>query len=77
MRRTRVRDAIIPERSGANGRSRMSHDADVPEADAAEQERAWDEHEESPPKRHIPPDAPEADFLDQMRDADLEDEDRQ
>jgi hypothetical protein len=55
----------------------MSHDADVPEADAAEQERDWDEHEEPPPKGHIPPDAPEADYLDQMRDADLEDEDRQ
>jgi hypothetical protein len=55
----------------------MSHDADVPEADAAEQEREWEEHEESPPERHIPPDAPEADYLDQMRDADLEDEDRQ
>jgi hypothetical protein len=57
----------------------MSHDADVPEADAAEQEREWKEkeHEESRPERHIPPDAPEADYLDQMRDADLEDEDRQ
>jgi hypothetical protein len=55
----------------------MSHDADVPEADAAEQERGWEDHEESTQERHIPPDAPEADYLDQMRDADLEDEERQ
>ena len=56
----------------------MSHDADVPEADAADQEREWDEREEEPSeKRYIPPDAPEADYLDQMRDADLEDDDHQ
>ena len=56
----------------------LSHDADVPEADAADQEREWDEREEEPSeKRYIPPDAPEADYLDQMRDADLEDDDHQ
>jgi hypothetical protein len=56
----------------------MSHDADVPEADAAEQEREWKEKEEARPQSRIPPDAPEADYLDQMRDADLDDEeDRQ
>jgi hypothetical protein len=53
----------------------MSHEPDVPDADAAEQEREWDEHEDEPRRRHIPPDAPEADYLDQMRDADLDDED--
>lgn len=58
-------------------------DRDVPgevsEGDAAEQARPWieeEEEEESPPKLEIPPDAPEADVLEQHRPADLDDEGR-
>jgi hypothetical protein len=48
---------------------------DVPEADAAEQYRPWEEGEKGPRRPKIPPDAPEADVLEQSRDADLEADD--
>ena len=50
---------------------------DVPEADAAEQEKDWVESE---PKQTLPKDidvdVPEADALDQARDVAIDDEDR-
>lgn len=53
---------------------------DAPDPDVAEQQQPWDEHEdEDEPQGKsdtLPPDAPEADYLDQHRPAGLEDDDR-
>lgn len=56
-----------------------SHDS-VPgegsEADMAEQARPWVEEEEEDRKRELPPDAPEADVLEQSMPVDVDEDDR-
>ena len=54
---------------------RLSVPGEASEADIAEGEQAWDADEREP-RPVIPPDAPEADVLDQTRPAHLEDDDR-
>jgi len=54
---------------------RLSVPGEASEADIAEGEQAWDV-DEGEPRPVIPPDATEADVLDQTRPAHLEDDDR-
>lgn len=56
-------------------RRRSERDPGVPEADAYEQERSWDDEDEDREEVKISPDVPEADALDQATPAGLDDED--
>jgi hypothetical protein len=49
---------------------------DAPEADAAEQKRDWKDEGPDKDTSGIPPGTPEADYLDQTRDAELDEEER-
>jgi hypothetical protein len=62
-----------PARRGPRRGARWSEGS---EADLAEGAQPWDDDEKEPVAPKMPPDAPEADVLEQSESADLDEDDR-
>ncbi|HEX2051709.1 MAG TPA: hypothetical protein VHJ34_13915 [Actinomycetota bacterium] len=55
-------------------RGREDRDPTAPEADVDEQQRAWDDDEQTPAVPDVEPGVPEADAWEQAQDAALDDD---